>query len=97
MVISFVISIFDIIDMQEFTHLNGSEIFSTTNPHTDNEDDSLASIGISYTTISNIILPESMPSCEIERTQLKALAPQSKLCHFYIYTPKSINHPPKFC
>lgn len=95
MIITFAASIFDIIDVRDFCCADGTQIFSTDNPNADNEHNSLEDSGITYTVISNFIIPDCFQTCNIERTLLSGLSADTAESFFYTYLPKNLNHPPK--
>ena len=96
MIATFIISIFDVVDIYDLCHEDGTQIFLTSNPHADNHRDSLGDKNFQYTTVENFFLPAFPHICNIKRTLLSGLAPDPKPVFFYNYSPGSNNRPPKF-
>lgn len=95
MIFSFVIAIFDVVDIYDLQHDDGSTIFSTQNPHADNSTpDSLDDQGIEYTTVHNLFLPTVLRVCIVHRTTIKVVLP-IKLTYFYHHIPGLTQRPPR--
>lgn len=95
MIACFIISIFDVVDIHDICNEDGTQIFSTSNPHADNSHDSLGDNNFQYTTVENFFLPPFPQLYNIRRTLLDSLKPTLKSVFFYNYYPGNNNHPPK--
>lgn len=94
MIISFVISIFDITDVSEVCLADNTPLFSTSNPNADNPHDSLTDNGFQYTTVENFFLPAFPRLCNIKRTLLHELEAEEHPVFFYNFNPPNNGHPP---
>ncbi len=95
MIITFTTSIFDILDANELCLDNGKQIFSTTNPHADNEYDGLDDNGFQYTTVENFFLPY-FPQIYKEKRILQHKISAIRTSHFfYNYIPANNEQPPR--
>jgi len=93
MILSFAVAIFDVVDIHDLSHEDGTTIFSTQNPHADNTTDSLDDQGVEYTTVHNLFLPTVFQVCIVKRTLL-TVSPYNKQVFFYNHTPNHSNRPP---
>lgn len=94
MVFSFIVAIFDVVDIYDLRHQDGTTIFSTHNPHADNAPDSLDDQGLEYTIVHNLFLPSVFQVCQVKRTIIKAPLIFSKNNFFYHHIPGLTNRPP---
>ena len=94
MIFSFVIAIFDVEDIYDLRHDDGTMLFSTNNPHADNAPDSLDDQGLEYTTVHDLFLPSILKVCLVKRIVLTGLAPQTSNTFFYNHIPAQEHRPP---
>jgi len=95
MVFSFIVAIFDVVDIYDLRHQDGTTIFSTQNPYADNAPDSLDDQGLEYTIVHNLFLPSVLQVCNVKRTILKAPLIHTKTDFFYNHIPGLTQHPPR--
>ena len=94
MIVSFVTSIFDVLDVHELCLNNGQTIFSTSNPDADNDYDGLGDDGFQFTTVQTFILPDNVAVCEMKRIVDPHLSDIFKFTFFYNFIPSLSSQPP---
>ncbi len=95
MIITFTTSIFDILDANELCLENGKQIFSTDNPHADNEYDGLDDNGFQYTTVEKFFLPFFPQAYEEKRILEHKIAILENKSFFYNFIPSNGEQPPR--
>lgn len=96
MIFSFLVAIFDVVDIHDLRTEDGVTLFSTQNPHADNNTpDSLDDQGLEYTIVHNLFLPSVFQVCQVKRTIIKTPILFTKTAFFYNHIPGLNKRPPK--
>ena len=82
MIFAFVISIFDVLDIQEIYCAHENSAFSTESPHADNEHDDLDDSGIEYICVKNFLLPFEFMNLEIHRVVMAKCESYDVVCYY---------------